>query len=529
MRASVWVLLYGCSTAAPPPSNTAPATGDTPSAVDPEKPADFVALTRPSTTVCELWGPVGDTGLDLGISTGIEPYANVVSGEAILSFGDDGSAFAQVRLPASNVLLRGFASVRRLSVGKPSKALALVYARHWLAFGGVYYQSAALPLRVLGVRGDKLVVTFGIENHPSFTLDDSALTTEVSCGGVSLTQKPGGVLFKMVPPAFQASDKEQFMWLTGTEPVAVSAVAGGPSRGRFAVTPDDPLQVVVLERRGPHARIRSQHVAGWIDAARLSLTRAKPQSDIDPNTIGAGPTPLPLDLRATFKDPRTSNGRLVACDTDVPLVVTQVSSRFVVGSVPKGQVLPIYATDEELAYLLLLKSTITVDESAKFAVPVRDVTRCAQPAEVLPFPFGLWEDALRAKPPLNERILLDAISALPAEPTPKKALNLQFGNIIATGRLPPETVSRIVHQNVGRFRFCYEQGLAKNAALDGSVAARFVIQYDGSIASVANAGSIIPDASVVRCVLNSFYSLSFPPSDDGSGAAVVVPIHFSRQ
>jgi len=41
------------------------------------------------------------------------------------------------------------------------------------------------------------------------------------------------------------------------------------------------------------------------------------------------------------------------------------------------------------------------------------------------------------------------------------------------GRLPPEVIQRIVRQNFGRFRNCYESSLRTNPSLTGRVAVKF--------------------------------------------------------
>ena len=94
-----------------------------------------------------------------------------------------------------------------------------------------------------------------------------------------------------------------------------------------------------------------------------------------------------------------------------------------------------------------------------------------------------------------------------------------------SGRLPPEVVQRIVRQNFGRFRLCYENGLRNNPNLQGRVSARFVIGRDGNVSTVANGGSDMPDAGVVRCVLGAVNGLSFPQPENGI-VTVVYPIVF---
>jgi hypothetical protein len=95
-----------------------------------------------------------------------------------------------------------------------------------------------------------------------------------------------------------------------------------------------------------------------------------------------------------------------------------------------------------------------------------------------------------------------------------------------SGTLPAEIVQRIVRQNYGRFRMCYETGLRSNPNLTGRVTARFVIGRDGAVSNVANGGSDLPDAGVVSCVVQAFYGLSFPTPDNGI-VRVSYPIMFS--
>jgi len=91
--------------------------------------------------------------------------------------------------------------------------------------------------------------------------------------------------------------------------------------------------------------------------------------------------------------------------------------------------------------------------------------------------------------------------------------------------LPPDVVQRIVRQNFGRFRNCYESGLRTNPNLTGRVVARFVIGRDGAVSNVS-AGGDLPDSQVRSCVASAFYGLSFP-SPDGGIVTVSYPIMLS--
>jgi Ca-activated chloride channel family protein len=106
------------------------------------------------------------------------------------------------------------------------------------------------------------------------------------------------------------------------------------------------------------------------------------------------------------------------------------------------------------------------------------------------------------------------------------APQLHPGQTSVTGQLPPEVVQRIVRQSFGRFRLCYENGLRNDPSLQGKISARFIIGRDGEVAGVTNAGSDLPDANVVSCVLQSFRGLSFPQPESGL-VTVVYPITFA--
>lgn len=100
-----------------------------------------------------------------------------------------------------------------------------------------------------------------------------------------------------------------------------------------------------------------------------------------------------------------------------------------------------------------------------------------------------------------------------------------LGTTITNGRIPPQVVQRIVRQNFGRFRMCYQQGLARNPGLEGRIPVRFVIGRDGGVSNVAAQGGF-PDSGVTSCVQSAFYGLSFPPPDGGI-VTVTYPLLFS--
>ncbi|HRI63791.1 MAG TPA: AgmX/PglI C-terminal domain-containing protein [Polyangium sp.] len=106
--------------------------------------------------------------------------------------------------------------------------------------------------------------------------------------------------------------------------------------------------------------------------------------------------------------------------------------------------------------------------------------------------------------------------------------SVRMGATTVSGRLPPEIIQRIVRQNFGRFRLCYENGLRNNPNLQGRVGVRFIIGRDGNVTSASNGGSDLPDAGVISCVTRAFYGLSFP-QPEGGVVSVVYPIMFASE
>jgi hypothetical protein len=89
------------------------------------------------------------------------------------------------------------------------------------------------------------------------------------------------------------------------------------------------------------------------------------------------------------------------------------------------------------------------------------------------------------------------------------------GETVLGGHLAAELIQRVVRQNFGRFRQCYETGLRANPNLTGRVTTRFIIDREGAVMSASNGGSDLPDSKVVGCVVSAFYGVSFPAPKDG--------------
>jgi hypothetical protein len=111
-----------------------------------------------------------------------------------------------------------------------------------------------------------------------------------------------------------------------------------------------------------------------------------------------------------------------------------------------------------------------------------------------------------------------------------KPPSVRAGSPVVEGRLPPEVIQRIVRQNFGRFRLCYENELRKTPALTGRLTVRFVIQRDGSVKSavVATRQWSPSDAHhpLEECIVSAFPRISFPQPEDAA-VTVLYPISFA--
>jgi hypothetical protein len=112
--------------------------------------------------------------------------------------------------------------------------------------------------------------------------------------------------------------------------------------------------------------------------------------------------------------------------------------------------------------------------------------------------------------------------AMPAEAPPPPAVASARGY----GRLDPAIIQRILRQNRGRFRRCYEDGLRASPNLQSRVVVFFVIDRNGAVSHAHDAGSDLPDSGTIGCIVRAVYGLSFP-APEGGVVTVSYPFLFS--
>jgi hypothetical protein len=127
---------------------------------------------------------------------------------------------------------------------------------------------------------------------------------------------------------------------------------------------------------------------------------------------------------------------------------------------------------------------------------------------------------------LGADVLPQGTAGLRSRPLgPSTVPTIRFATPTVRGRLPPEVIQRIVRQNFGRLRLCYENAARSNPKLAGKVEVKFTIDASGAVSKVAEGASDLPDAGARQCVTRTFSGLSFPQPDGGS-VDVTYPVTF---
>lgn len=123
-----------------------------------------------------------------------------------------------------------------------------------------------------------------------------------------------------------------------------------------------------------------------------------------------------------------------------------------------------------------------------------------------------------------KRATLLVIVLLGVQPPPAQAGTGKLQG--AASGLPAEVIQRVIKQNFGQFRRCYEAGLRSCPNLQGRVTVRFTILRDGSVKGARVESSDLPDKAVGTCVAHRMGELTFP-TFDGKPIQVSYPISFS--
>ena len=98
---------------------------------------------------------------------------------------------------------------------------------------------------------------------------------------------------------------------------------------------------------------------------------------------------------------------------------------------------------------------------------------------------------------------------------------MHMGEVTVTGNLPHEVIERLIRQEYGHVRECYDELLRTKSEAKGRVTLELSIDAKGTVTSAADHGSDIGDATMVSCVGKVIGKVAFPAPEGGAVKATV--------
>lgn len=98
---------------------------------------------------------------------------------------------------------------------------------------------------------------------------------------------------------------------------------------------------------------------------------------------------------------------------------------------------------------------------------------------------------------------------------------------VILGALDKKLIDRVIKDNKGKIRRCYQRGLDGNPALAGKVVVKFVIAKDGTVSKAETKSSTLNSPTVEQCINQEFMRFKFPKPSGGGIVIVSYPFVFS--
>ncbi len=86
-------------------------------------------------------------------------------------------------------------------------------------------------------------------------------------------------------------------------------------------------------------------------------------------------------------------------------------------------------------------------------------------------------------------------------------------------------IRKFIEQRDADLQRCYAEGLKRKSELAGGVAIRLVIEREGTISEVTDAGSTLSDEQVIQCYLDALETLRFPARTTGASQPLRFGVH----
>jgi len=102
----------------------------------------------------------------------------------------------------------------------------------------------------------------------------------------------------------------------------------------------------------------------------------------------------------------------------------------------------------------------------------------------------------------------------------KKVSRVRQAKATVLGSLDRDTIRRVVRGHLHEVRYCYNQGLARDAGLKGRVLIKFIIDSKGKVSSSTVKSSTVSDKNVGNCAAKAIKRWVFP-KPKGGGLVIV--------
>ncbi|MEM9073011.1 MAG: AgmX/PglI C-terminal domain-containing protein [Myxococcota bacterium] len=112
---------------------------------------------------------------------------------------------------------------------------------------------------------------------------------------------------------------------------------------------------------------------------------------------------------------------------------------------------------------------------------------------------------------------------------PRPNAAVRTGQPEVRGSLSREVIRRVIRRNITQARYCYEQALAQDPTLAGTVKLAFIINAEGQVQSAVVREDGLPDPSVGTCLARVVRRWRFPAPEGGGVVAVTYPFVFSTR
>jgi hypothetical protein len=100
------------------------------------------------------------------------------------------------------------------------------------------------------------------------------------------------------------------------------------------------------------------------------------------------------------------------------------------------------------------------------------------------------------------------------------------GDPLVEGGLEKSVIARVINQNIGQVRFCYERGLLLNPDLSGKIVANWDINASGNVQGTKIRQSTMNNNPVEQCILRRISKWKFPQPSGNTVVTVSYPFLF---